>query len=154
MSITLPTCSRKAAPVAVQRVSERKDTLHHDGAEVTDEGANAQRNRLLRLLGPPSCRSSRRRADAVHSAVAMHGLVTAGLVVASYAALVYGGVLAARAKRAELGVLAALFALQLPMSAATFYGVRVPLDGLVRGVLGAGHWLYPWGASASYPQRR
>ena len=50
MSITLPTCSRKAAPVAVQRVSERKDTLHHDGAEVTDEGANAQRNRLLRLL--------------------------------------------------------------------------------------------------------
>lgn len=81
----------------------------------------------------------------------MHGLVTAGLVVASYAALVYGGVLAARAKRAELGVLAALFALQLPMSAATFYGVRVPLDGFVRGVLGAGHWLYPWVAITFAP---
>lgn len=81
----------------------------------------------------------------------LHGLVVAGLAVAAYITLVYGGVLAARAKPAERATLAALFLLGLPLCAGAFYFVRAPLDALVRAALGAGSPLYPWVAITYAP---
>mgnify|MGYP007070990178 CR=1 FL=1 len=74
----------------------------------------------------------------------VHGLLQAAVIVALYALVVYGALLARRAPASERALLVALVVMELPMSAAAFHGVRVPLDGLVRQWLGAGHPAYPW----------
>jgi hypothetical protein len=81
----------------------------------------------------------------------VHGLIVASLVISVYALAVYGGLVAARAKPSDRALLAGLFLAQLPMSAAAFYGVRVPLDALVRHWLGAASPLYPWVALTYAP---
>jgi hypothetical protein len=81
----------------------------------------------------------------------LHGLVVAGLAVAGYIVVVYGGTLLVRAKRAERAGLAVLVLLAFPLCAWAFYGLRLPLDALVRAFVGASHPAYPWIALAYAP---
>ncbi len=81
----------------------------------------------------------------------VHGLIVAGLVVALYALVVYGGLITARARRSDRALLVGLMLAALPLSAAAFYGVRAPLDALVRHLLGASSPLYPWVAITFAP---
>lgn len=81
----------------------------------------------------------------------VHGLIVAGLVVALYSLAVYGGLIAARAKPSDRALLAGLMLAELPMSAAAFYGLRAPLDALVRHLLGASSPLHPWVAITFAP---
>jgi hypothetical protein len=72
----------------------------------------------------------------------MPGIVITAIGVAIAATLLYGGVLVWRAPREERPLLVLCYLLQLPMSAATFYLVRVPLDQQL---------VHPWlGDSAIY----
>lgn len=68
----------------------------------------------------------------------MSGIVLAALVAAAAATLVWGSVILRRAAAADRRMLVMCFLLQLPMSAAAFYLVRVPLDDAMRGLLGDG----------------
>jgi len=75
----------------------------------------------------------------------MPGIVITAIGVAVAATLLYGGVLVWRAPRAERPLLVLCYLLQLPVSAAAFYLVRVPLDEhLVRPLIG-GTEVYWWG---------
>ncbi len=80
-----------------------------------------------------------------------HGIVVASLAAALYALSAWGAVLLARTPRAERGLLAALAAAQLPMSALAWHTLRVPLDALVRHLLGPRHPAFPWVALTYAP---
>ena len=66
----------------------------------------------------------------------MAGIIPAAVIAALAAAGIYGGALALIAPRPERGLLLALLLLELPMSAATFFLVRRPLDAALHGALG------------------
>jgi hypothetical protein len=75
----------------------------------------------------------------------MPGIVIAALIVAGAATFLYGGVLIWRAAPAERRLLVACYVLQLPVSMAMFYLVRLPLDrAVVHPLLGDGT-VYWWG---------
>jgi hypothetical protein len=74
----------------------------------------------------------------------MPGIIVTALITAVFSTLVWGGVLLFRAPRPTWRLLVLCFLLQLPMSAAAYYLVRIPLDGAIHGLLGD-TTVYRWG---------
>jgi hypothetical protein len=74
----------------------------------------------------------------------MPGIVITAIGVAVVATLFYGGVLLWRAPREERPLLVLCYLLQLPMSAAAFYLVRVPLQRYALDPLLGGNEIYWW----------
>jgi len=74
----------------------------------------------------------------------MSGIIITALITAAAATLVWGGVILWRSPRPMWHVLVICFLLQLPMSAAAYYFVRVPLDGGLHALLGDSG-VYRWG---------
>jgi hypothetical protein len=73
----------------------------------------------------------------------MSGIIIAALITAAATTGVWGSVILLRAGRPQWDLLALCFLLQLPMSAATFYAIRVPIDGVLHVLLN-GNALYGW----------
>jgi hypothetical protein len=66
----------------------------------------------------------------------MPGIIITALITAVFSTAVWGGLILFRAPRPTWRVLLLCFLLQLPMSAAAYYFVRLPLDGAIHGLLG------------------
>ena len=65
----------------------------------------------------------------------MSGIQIATILTFALSLAIYGGVLAWHSPRTERAILLAALLLQIPMSLAAFYGVRLPLDHWLKEIL-------------------